>query len=177
MFYSIRATGDPVALTTAVRDAVREVDDNLPITDVKTQVAQSSEALLQERLFASLLSFFGGLAVLLAAVGLYGVMAYSVAQRTQEIGIRMALGAQTSNVLRLVIWQGMKLVVIGLVIGALGAYALKQVIESQLYGVKANDPITLAVVGVLLLLIALVACYIPARRAAKVDPMVALRYE
>jgi len=177
MFYSIRATGDPVALTTAVREAVREVDDNLPVTGVKTQVAQSNESLLQERLFASLLSFFGGLAVMLAAVGLYGVMAYSVAQRTQEIGIRMALGAQTSNVLRLVIWQGMKLVIIGLVIGALGAYALKQVIESQLYGVKANDPITLVVVGALLLFIALVACYIPARRAAKVDPMVALRYE
>ncbi len=177
MFFSIRTAGDPIALTTAVRDSVREVDDNLPITRVKTQVAQSNEALLQERLFASLLSFFGGLAVMLAAIGLYGVMAYSVAQRTQEIGIRMALGAQTTNVLRLVIWQGMKLVVAGLVIGAGGAYALKQVIESQLYGVKANDPVTLVVVGVLLLLIALVACYIPARRATKVDPMVALRYE
>jgi predicted permease len=177
MFFSIRAMGDPIALTTAVRETVREVDDNLPVTNVKTQVMQSHEALTQERLFASLLTFFGGLAVLLAAIGLYGVMAYSVAQRTQEIGLRMALGAQTSNVLRLVIWQGMKLVVIGLIVGAIGAYALKQVIESQLYGVKASDPVTLVLVGVLLLLIALVACYIPARRAAKVDPMVALRYE
>ncbi|MGA9769133.1 MAG: ABC transporter permease [Blastocatellia bacterium] len=177
MFFSIRSTGDPVALTTAVRESVREVDNNLPVTDVRTQVMQSRESLTQERLFAGLLSFFGGLAVMLAAIGLYGVMAYSVAQRTQEIGIRMALGAQTSNVLRLVIWQGMKLVLMGLVVGAIGAYALKQVIESQLYGVKANDPVTLAVVGALLLLIAFVACYIPARRATKIDPMVALRYE
>jgi putative ABC transport system permease protein len=177
MFFSIRAAGDPLALTNAVRETVREVDDNLPVTDVKTQVMQARESLTQERLFAGLLSFFGVLAVLLAAIGLYGVMAYSVAQRTQEIGIRMALGAQTGNVLRLVIWQGMKLVLVGLFVGALGAYALKQVIESQLYGVQANDPTTFVVVGALLTIIALLACYIPARRATKVDPMVALRYE
>jgi predicted permease len=177
MFFSIRAAGDPIALTNAVREAVREVDNNLPVMNVKTQVMQASETLTQERLFASLLSFFGVLAVLLAAIGLYGVMAYSVAQRTQEIGIRMALGAQTGNVMRLVIWQGMKLVLVGLAVGAVGAYALKQLIESQLYGVKANDPTTFAVVGALLVLVALLACYIPARRATKVDPMVALRYE
>jgi predicted permease len=177
MFFSLKAAGDPLSLTSAMRQAVREVDNHLPIIDINTQAAQASEALSEERLFASLLSFFGVLALVLATVGLYGVMAYSVAQRTHEIGIRMALGAQTGNVLRLVIWQGMKLVLIGLAAGALAAFALKQIIASQLYGVQATDPLTFTLVGVLLVIIALLACWIPARRATKVDPMVALRYE
>jgi putative ABC transport system permease protein len=104
-------------------------------------------------------------------------MAYSVAQRTNEIGIRMALGAQIADVLRLVIWQGLKLVLIGLMVGAAGAFALRKLIATQLFGVKATDPLTFIVVGGLLLVIALLACFIPARRAAKVDPLVALRYE
>jgi len=177
MYFALRAAGEPTALAAAVRQAVREVDNNLPIIDIKTQAAQASETLTQERLFANLLSFFGALALVLAAVGLYGVMAYSVAQRTNEIGIRMALGAQTGNVLRLVIWQGMKLVLIGLAAGVLAAFALKQIIASQLYGVQATDPLTFALVSALLMIIALLACWIPARRATKVDPMVALRYE
>jgi predicted permease len=177
MYFSLRATGEPAALAAAVRQAVREVDNNLPIMDIKMQAAQASETLTEERLFANLLGFFGVLALLLAAVGLYGVMAYSVAQRTNEIGIRMALGARTGNVLRLVIWQGMKLVLIGLAAGVLAAFALKRIIASQLYGVEATDPLTFALVGGLLILIALLACWVPARRATKVDPMVALRYE
>jgi ABC-type lipoprotein release transport system permease subunit len=167
------------------------LDSNLPVTEVSTQTARAQATLGKERLSARLLSFFGGLALLLAAVGLSGVLAYSLAQRTNEIGIRMALGAQTANVLRLVIWQGMKLVVLGLAVGALGGYALKRLLASQyfassewqsqiaeqLYGVKGTDPATFAVIASLLTLVALVACWIPARRATKVDPLIALRYE
>jgi predicted permease len=177
MHFALRAAGDPLLLANDVRQAVRQVDNSLPIMNLNTQAAQAHETLTQERLFANLLGFFGALALLLAAIGLYGVMAYSVAQRTHEIGIRMALGAQTGAVLRLVIWQGMKLVLIGVVIGTVAAVALKQIIASQLYGVQATDPLTFALVGVLLMIIALFACWIPARRATKVDPMVALRYE
>ena len=177
MYFALRADGDPLSLAHAVREAVRQVDNSLPIMDLNTQVAQAHETLTQERLFANLLGFFGALALLLAAIGLYGVMAYSVAQRTHEIGIRMALGAQTAAVLRLVIWQGMKLVLIGVVVGTVAAVALKQIIASQLYGVQATDPLTFVLVGVLLMVIALFACWVPARRATKVDPMVALRYE
>jgi predicted permease len=177
MSFALRAAGEPSSLVTAVREAVRDVDSNLPITDITTQTAQSAETLTQERILARLLSFFGLLALMLAAIGLYGVMAYSVAQRTGEIGIRIALGAQTNSVLGLVIWQGVKLVLIGLVVGTLGAIAAKQIIASQLYGVKPTDPATILAVSGLLVSIALVACFIPARRAARVDPMTALRNE
>jgi ABC-type lipoprotein release transport system permease subunit len=145
----------------------------------------------QERLTVRLLTFFGALALLLAAIGLSGVLAHSVAQRTNEIGIRMALGAQSSNVLRLVIWQGMKLVLLGLVLGAMSGYVLVRLLASQylaslswlrqtaelLYGVKETDPVTLIVVASLLVAIALIACWLPARKASRVDPLEALRYE
>ncbi|HEY6187184.1 MAG TPA: ABC transporter permease [Pyrinomonadaceae bacterium] len=176
-YFAIRTTGDPTALVAAVRQSVRELDNNLPIRDVKTQAAQANEILKPDRLFASLLSFFGMLALLLAAIGLYGVLAYSVTQRTREIGIRLALGAQSRDVLRLVIWQGLKLVLIGLGVGALAAFALTRVIASQLYGVRPTDPLTFVIVGALLLMIALLACWLPARRATKVDPLIALRNE
>src|SRR5207244_6613837 len=154
MYLALRATGDPTALAATVRQVVREVDSNLPVTEITTQTARAQATLGQERLSARLLSFFGGLALLLAAIGLSGVTAYSVAQRTNEIGIRMALGAQARDVLRLVIWQGMKLVLLGLVVGALTGYALKRLLASQyfgaeawqrqmaeqLYGVKGTDP-------------------------------------
>jgi putative ABC transport system permease protein len=170
---------------------VRELDSNLPIADISSQVARSHATLGQERLSARLWSFFGVLALLLAAIGLAGVLAYSVSQRTHEIGIRMALGARTSNVLRLVLWQGMKLVLLGLAIGVVTGYGLKRLVSSQsfapaswqgrmanqLYGVSVTDPLTVAVIACLLICVALLACWIPARRATKVDPMIALRYE
>jgi predicted permease len=191
MHFAVRTTGEPTALADAVRQVVRELDGTLPVTEVTTQRARSQATLGRERLYARLLSFFGGLALLLAAIGLSGVLAYSVAQRTNEIGIRMALGAQAHDVLRLVIWQGMKLVLVGLVAGTAGGYALKRLVESkyvsledwqrqfgeQLYGVSAADPWTFSVIATLLTLAALAACYAPARRATKIDPMIVLRSE
>ncbi len=189
--FVIRTTGEPTALASSVRQAIRELDSNLPVKEFKTQLGQASDILSQERLYARLLSFFGLLALVLAAIGLSGVLGYAVTQRTNEIGIRMALGAQAGDVLRMVIGQGMKLVVAGIVCGAAGGYVLKRVLQSQsgdrrsifnqlsemLYGVKATDPWMFALVAGLLLLTALLACWIPARRAASVDPLVALRHE
>jgi predicted permease len=191
MYFALRTAIEPTTLAASVRQAVGEMDSNLPVTEVTTQMARSQATLGQERLYARLLSFFGGLALLLAAIGLSGVLAYSVAQRTNEIGIRMALGAQAHNVLRLVIWQGMKLVLVGLVTGAMGGYVLKRLVGGtyvsledwqrqfgeRLYGVSAADPWTFVVVAMLLTLAALAACYAPARRATKIDPMIVLRSE
>jgi len=191
MYFSLRTVGEPTALFPNVRQLVRELDSNLPITEVSSQTARSQATLGQERLSARLLSFFGGVALLLAAIGLSGVLAHSVSQRTNEIGIRMALGAATANILRLVLWQGLKLALLGLVIGAAIGYGLKRLLANQsfapeswqarmanqLYGVSVTDPLTVAVIALLLILVALLACWIPARRATKVDPMIALRSE
>jgi predicted permease len=179
----MRFTGDPNATIAAVRQAMREVDENLPLTDIKTQVEQADETLRMERLFARLVTLFGLLAQQLASIGLFGVLAYAVSQRAREIGIRMALGAAQTDVLKMVIKQGMTLAVIGVALGLGGAYALTKYLESwmqlsnMLYGVKPTDPMTYGVTAVLLTLVALIACYLPARRATKVDPMVALRCE
>jgi predicted permease len=177
MAFAVRASGEPGALVAAVREAVRSVDSNLPLTRIKTQAEQANQTLRMERLFARLLIFFGLLALLLAGIGLYGVMAYSVAQRTQEIGIRVALGAQAADVLKLVIGQGMILAIIGVAVGIGGAIGLTRLMQTLLYGISATDPLTFAVIALVLTVVALLACYIPARRATKVDPMIALRYE
>jgi predicted permease len=191
MYFVMRTVEEPTTLAAAVRHVVHELDSNLAVTEMGTQSARSQATLAQERLYVRLLSFFGAVALLLAAIGLFGVMAYSVSQRTKEIGIRMAFGAQMASVLRLVIWQGMKLVLLGLAVGALSWYGLNRLLQSdyfgpgswqrgmteQLYGIKLTDPLTLIVIGSLLILVALIACWLPARRAAKVDPLVALRYE
>ena len=179
----VRTAGDPGAAVPAIRQAVAEIDPNLPLNNVKTQIEQADETLRMERLFAKLLTLFGLLAQQLAAIGLFGVMAYAVSQRTREIGIRMALGANRADVLKMILRQGMTLAVIGVVLGLAGAFALTKYLESlldlknMLYGVKVSDPLTYGVIAAGLTLVAFVACYIPARRATKVDPMVALRYE
>lgn len=191
MYFVLRTTGEPTALVSAVREIVHDADSNLPITEVGTQSARAQRTLGQERLYARLLGFFAALALLLAAIGLSGVLAYSVAQRTNEIGIRMALGAQPGRVLRLVIWQGMKLVIAGLIVGTSLGYLIKRLMASeyfdqrawqremasQLYGVTGTDPITLIAIAGVLLAVALAACWLPAHKAAKVDPLQALRHE
>jgi len=181
--FEVRTAGDPNAVIGALRQAVKEVDPNLPLSNVKTQLEQGDETLRMERLFAKLLTLFGLLAQQLASIGLFGVLAYAVSQRTHEIGIRMALGASRFNVLKMIVRQGMTLAGIGVVLGLIGSYVLTKYLESwvnlsqMLFGVKVSDPATYTVIAVLLTLISLVACYVPARRATKVDPLVALRYE
>jgi putative ABC transport system permease protein len=177
MTLHVRTNTDPLAAVSQVRAEVRALDANLPLTNVETMQEHMRLLLAPARLLALLSSALGVLALLLAAIGLYGVMAYVVGSRTREIGIRMALGAQTSGVRRLVIGQGLKLALIGIALGLLAAFGLTRVLQSVLYGVSANDPLTFIGVAVLWLAVALLACYIPARRATKVDPLVALRYE
>ena len=181
--FEVRTVGDPGATIASVRSVVHEIEPNLPVTNVKSQVEQADETLRMERLFAKLLTLFALLAQQLAAIGLFGVLAYTVSQRTHEIGIRMALGADRASVLRMIVKQGMTLAILGVVLGLIGAYVLTKYLESwislskMLFGVKVSDPLTYGLIAVLLTVVALIACYIPARRATKVDPLVALRYE
>jgi putative ABC transport system permease protein len=171
----VRASGDPMALTASVRAAVREVDRDQPIANIRSMDQILSNMTGDARFRTLLLGVFAAVALLLSAIGIYGVIAYSVAQRTREIGIRLALGAQGRNVLGLVIGQGMRLALIGVGVGVIGAHALTRVLSSLLFNVSATDPLTFVGVSTLLALVALLACYVPARRAMKVDPMVALR--
>jgi predicted permease len=177
MFFEIRTAGDPTAFIGAIRGAIREIDASLALESVKTQTQQMDESVTQERMFAELCSFFSLLALGLAAIGLYGLMAYSVGRRTNEIGIRMALGAQRKQVFLMVLRQSIGLVALGVVAGLLAAVATTRLIASQLFGLKPTDPLTLGFATFFMLGVAALAAYLPARRATKVDPMVALRYE
>ena len=175
--FEVRTAADPQALLPAIRRVVADLNANIPIFLITTESDQIDRLLFQERLIAHLSSFFGLLALVLACVGLYGLLSYEVSRRTREIGIRMALGAQERDVLRLVVKQGLTLAFVGAVAGIAVALAVTRYLTSMLYGDHANDPITIASVAALLCLVALAACYIPARRATRVDPLVALRYE
>ncbi len=175
--YVVRTAGDPSLAAAAVRAAVREVDPALPVFDMQPMSDTVADALARPRFLSILLGAFSAIAVALAAVGIYGVMAYSVSQRTQEIGVRMALGARSSDVMKMVLSQGAKMAGIGISLGLLGAFALTRVMSTLLFEVSVTDPVTFAVVVPLLAVVALLACYIPARRATKVDPMIALRGE
>jgi predicted permease len=175
--FELRTAADPQAILPAIREVVAQVNTNLPLFDVKTESQQIDRLLFQERLVARLSGFFGLLALLLASVGLYGLLSYEVSRRTREIGIRVALGAQAGSVLKLVLRQGIVLVVVGAAVGIGVALGVTRYLSSMLYDVHANDPLTIIAVAVLLTLVALAACYIPARRATRVDPLVALRYE
>lgn len=174
---AVRTAGDPRPLAGAIREQVLAVDPNQPVFDVKTMEERVAVTLETRRFAVILLGIFGALALLLAAIGLYGVLAFAVSQRTREIGIHMALGARTRDVLLMVIKQGMSLVLIGVVFGVAGAYAVTRTIRSLLFEVGTTDPLTFVMVSVLLAVVGFVACYLPARRATKVDPLVALRYE
>jgi putative ABC transport system permease protein len=173
----IRTQSDPTSLAAAVRREVQAIDPDQPVAAIKTMQQWMETSVAAPRYRTTLLGLFAVVALVLASTGIYGVMSYSVTQRTHEIGVRMALGARRLDVLKLVVRQGMGLVVIGVALGLVGAFALTRVMASLLFGVTAKDPVTFVAVAALLALIAFIACYIPARRATKVDPLVALRYE
>ena len=175
--FVVRGLNDSTPLESSIRNAVRELDPSLPVYNLWTMNEVVSKSMVQPRFLALLLATFSGIALFLAAIGIYGVMAYSVAQRTQEIGVRMALGARPLHVLRLVLGQGLGMLLIGTVIGVAGAFALTRLMRTLLFEVSASDPLTYVSVIGLLTVVALLACYIPARRATKVDPLIALRYE
>ena len=175
--FELRTAASPTALVKNVREIVSNVGANLPLSNVRTQTEQVEQTLFLERLTSQISSAFAVLALVLACIGLYGLLSYEVARRTRELGIRMALGAQQRDLLRLVVGQGILLAFIGTAIGVGAAFGVTRYLASMLYGVHANDPLTIVGVAILLLLVALLACYIPARRAMRVDPMVALRYE
>jgi putative ABC transport system permease protein len=175
-FY-IRTNQDPVSLATAARKTVQDADGKLSVFDLKTLTAQVNDIVFTDRLVTYLSLGLGLLASLLAAIGLYGVMAYVVARRTREIGIRMALGATQGNVARMVLQEIAGISAVGLTVGLVAAYATGRIIESQLFGVKAADPFVFVAAAILLVVVAVLAGWLPARKAANVDPMVALRYE
>jgi predicted permease len=177
MAFEVRTASDPVSTVGAIREAVRQADPNVPLTNVSTQMEAIEARFSQERLFAQAYAFFGGLALLVAAVGLFGVMSYSVARRVNEIGVRMALGAQRADVVRMIMRESMLLVVPGVMIGIAAAVTSGRLVAASLFGLQPTDAITISIAVLILLAVSTLAGYLPARRAARVDPMVALRAE
>ena len=173
----VRTASDPLSLAGAVKSQIQMIDKDLPIDDAKTMQQLLAESISGRRFNMLLLTVFAVVALVLAVVGIYGVMSYTVTQRTHEIGIRVAIGAQPRDVFRMVIGQGMMLAMIGVAFGLVGAFGLTRLMTTMLFGVEPTDPATFVSIAVLLTGVALVACYIPGRRATKVDPLVALRYE
>jgi putative ABC transport system permease protein len=173
----VRANFDPLSLATTVRQTVWEIDKDQPVSDISSMEEIVSDSVARQRFSMLLLGVFAGLALVLAAVGIYGVMSYSVAQRTREIGIRMALGAQRSDVLKMTVGQGLRLVFTGVAIGLAAAFVLTRVMATLLFGVSPTDPLTFVSISIVLIGVAVLASYIPALRATRVDPMFALRYE
>lgn len=175
--FELRTTGDPLNLSAEVRAAITQVNDKLPVLNITSLRVQTDEALRQEKLIAQLVSFFGLLGLLLSCVGLYGIMAHAVVRRTNEIGIRMALGAERRNIIWMVLKESLVLVAIGLVVGIPAAWGAAHLISSQLFGLNPSDPVSLATAALLLTVVAALAGYLPARKASRVNPLIALRYE
>ena len=173
----VRAAGDPTSLAAVVRNEVQAINKDVSVFSVEALSERINSQIAADRIIAVLLSVFGGGALLLATIGIYGVVAYSVAQRTHEIGVRIALGAEQHDILKLIVGRGMVLVLIGTGIGLALSLVATQMLKSFLFGISATDPLTFTVVVLVLGGVALLACYLPARRATKVDPLVALRYE
>ena len=173
----VKTSIEPYALVGAIKREIQAIDKDQPIAQVKTLDDKLSESIGPQRFTLLLLGIFALIALTLASAGIYGVMSYAVTQRTHEIGVRMALGAQRLDVLKLMVRQGMTAVVIGVGLGLAGAFATTRLMSSLLFDVNAKDPFTFAAVTAVLTIVAFVACYLPARRATKVDPLVALRYE
>jgi putative ABC transport system permease protein len=171
------ANREPLSVLAGIKAQVHAVNPDQPVSQVRTMEQVLGESMAQRRFSLALIGIFAVLSVLLAAIGVAGVMAFLVAQRTQEMGIRMALGAQRADVFGLVLRQGMRMTFLGMLIGLAGAFGLTRLLSGMLYGVKPGDPLTFALVSAFLIVVALVACWLPARSATRVDPMVALRYE
>jgi putative ABC transport system permease protein len=177
MYVVVKSAMDPGALTSAIRGAIREIDKDQAIFGISTMDQLIVNSVSTRRITLILLGLFSTLALVLAAIGIYGVISYSVAQRTHEIGIRMALGAQNTDVMRMVLGQGARIAGAGVVIGVVASFGLTRLLANLLFSVSAADPLTFAAVSLALTLVAMLACYIPARRTLRVDPMIALRYE
>ena len=173
----IRTTADPAKISPEIAGTIKELNKNLPAPKIRTMSSILSDNVAQPRFYTILSAFFGIIALVLAAIGIYGVISYSVTQRTHEIGIRVALGARSTDVIKLVVGHGMTMTVIGIVIGLAGAFALTRLMASLLFGISVSDPVVFILIPLLLASVAFLASYLPARRATKVDPMIALRYE